>query len=437
MGNIINYQENFSEPTFKIYRGNVFPDKKYLLRENGWQAIATIEVTGKRIWASWMAGGTTEPDPENYIVLTYSDDGGKSWVDPFITIDNDSPLSRGRDPVLWLDPVGSLWLFYGFYALKYTYAVKIINPEDSKEDMIISDPIIKFSDGVILNKPIVSSDGKWLCMYDPRREDRLTNYCLYSDDLGETWKKQGEIHTDSDHKDWQEGALVEKNDGTLWALLRIEGAYNGGIEQSFSSDGGRSWTKTEYNLAFPFYGPGSKFCMRKLSSGSILFVNNNSSDSTRTNMSAYLSKDDGKTWHSLLLDGRGGCAYPDVTQDAEGNIYVIFDCDRKGKYEIRYCKFTEEDVIVGDFVTKDCVKMAVISKNRKYTDVVKVNYLSSESAEVTDENDKKHIVYGKLCERTINNLKYEYFNAEKDMAKLFLTDGRNLFLKKEGGNEKK
>ena len=84
-----NKQEKVSEPTFKIYRGNTVPDKKYLKAEDGWKAIATIEVTGKRIWAAWMAGGSSEPDPDNYVVLSYSDDGGKSWISPFITVDND------------------------------------------------------------------------------------------------------------------------------------------------------------------------------------------------------------------------------------------------------------------------------------------------------------------------------------------------------------
>lgn len=422
-----NKQEKVSEPTFKIYRGNTVPDKKYLKAEDGWKAIATIEVTGKRIWAAWMAGGFSEPDPDNYVVLSYSDDGGKSWISPFITVDNDSPKSRGRDPVLWLDPRGVLWFYYGFYALKYTYAIKIVNPEAVKDEIIVREPVVKFTDGVLLNKPIVTSKGEWLCAFDPRAEDKKTNYCLYSDDLGETWKKRGEMHTDSARKDWQEGALVEKADGSLWALLRIENAYNGGIEQCFSFDDGYTWTNAEYNLSYPFYGPGSKFCMRRLSSGNLLFVNNNSTNATRVNMSAYLSRDDGISWDALLLDGRNGCAYPDVAQDENGNIYVIFDCDRKEKYEIRFCKFTEQDILFGDFVSENSVKMTAISKNGKYMDIVKINALTKDYAEVVDENNKVYTLRGTITKKTINNVNYEYFDAESDLLKYDLTDAKNLF----------
>ena len=35
-----------------------------------WQGIPAIEKTGNRLWVTFMAGGTTEPHDDNYIVLS-------------------------------------------------------------------------------------------------------------------------------------------------------------------------------------------------------------------------------------------------------------------------------------------------------------------------------------------------------------------------------
>ena len=47
-----------------------------------------IEVTGDRLWGSTFSGGHTEPHTDNYFAVTFSDDQGKTWNDPFIAIDN-------------------------------------------------------------------------------------------------------------------------------------------------------------------------------------------------------------------------------------------------------------------------------------------------------------------------------------------------------------
>lgn len=51
--------------------------------------------------------------------------------------------------------------------------------------------------------------------------------------------------------------------------------------------------------------------------------------------STYLSCDDGKTWSKqLLLDERDGVSYPDVAQDDNGDIYIIYDYNRYKDMEI-------------------------------------------------------------------------------------------------------
>ena len=350
--------------TVIVCRGNA--DLQYLPENRDWQAIASVEVTGGRIWAAWMAGGTKEPDPDNHIIVAYSNDEGITWRDPFIIIDdNGNQSTRMRDPVLWKDDAGSLWLFFGYSG---TDAVVITNPEASISAIEVSEPQACFSQ-TILNKPIILSSGEWLVAVDPYLESAnfSVTHILSSADRGATWRQKGQILSHTANKRYHEATLVEKEDGTLWCVSRIEQGTGGGLEQAFSSDGGVTWTEYEANLDQPFRGPGSKCAMRRLSSGNLLFVNNDST-SGRVNMTAYLSEDDGETWSNLLLDSRNGCAYPDIAEGDSGDIYVIWDFGRSEQNEIRVSRFLESDVKKGAFVSSWSRNMIAIAKDGAYSD---------------------------------------------------------------------
>ena len=362
-----------------------------------WQGISTVECTGSRVWAAWMAGGIKEPDPENHIVLAYSDDGGKSWVDPFLVIDDRGSDSRGRDPVLWKDPGGKLCLFYAFSGDDFTNVLEIGNPAGDIGQLSVGRPHAVFPKGMLLNKPIVTAEGECLCMFDPFDGEKGYSYncCYASCDGGKTWRKRGEVPSRSPNKLFQEGTLVERKDGSLWCITRIELADCGGLEQSFSYDGGKTWSVSENCLAYPFYGPGSKCCLRRLRSGNLLFVNNDSAVPLRVNMAAYLSRDEGKTWTALLLDGREGCAYPDAAEDDEGNIYIIFDCGRSTRNEIRICRFREEDIEAGAFLSPAALQMAAVAKDGAWSDVVSAVFLSDTAVRLKDERGRECTLFGR------------------------------------------
>ncbi len=371
--------------TVTIVKNAADLDEYYEPQHREWQAIATVEATGERIWAAWMAGGVTEPDPANYIVVGYSDDKGETWTDPFLIIDDDfSAATRMRDPVLWLDDAGILWLFYGFDG---TYAITVSHPEAPPGEIKVSEPRYLFGE-TILNKPIATSWGEWICSVDPFIQSDLyrTGYFRFSDDQGKTWGLKGTASSLSDNKKWHEGTLVEKRDGTLWCLSRIESGAAGGIEQTFSRDRGKTWSTYAANLPAPLNGPGSKCALARLSSGNLLFVSNDST-SARINMTAYLSEDDGATWKSLLLDSRMGCAYPDVAEDGAGNIYVVWDYGRTEQNEIRLARFTEEDVINSAFYTANAKNMIAVSKDAAYSDLVKVKTSFKNTLAYTVEDD--------------------------------------------------
>ena len=94
-------------------------------------------------------------------------------------------------------------------------------------------------------------------------------------------------------------------------------------------------------------GPNSRFQVMRLRSGNLLMVNHQPENGLyrpnpdeeffyiRSQLTAYLSCDDGKTWSKqLLLDERDGVSYPDVAQDDNGDIYIIYDYNRYKDMEI-------------------------------------------------------------------------------------------------------
>jgi len=70
----------------------------------------------------------------------------------------------------------------------------------------------------------------------------------------------------------------------------------------------------------------------------------------RVELSAWLSGDDGESWHGgLVLDERKGVSYPDGFQAPDGTIYISWDRNRSTNGEILMARFTEEDILAKAF----------------------------------------------------------------------------------------
>ena len=123
------------------------------------------------------------------------------------------------------------------------------------------------------------------------------------------------------------------------------------------------------------------------------------------------------------------CAYPDFTQDNDGNIYVIFDCGRKTRNEIVLCKFTEDDVKKGCLKSGGYLNLP-ISKNAEYKDIKSVEFIDGTSVKAVTEDGKEYILKGETEERIINNEKYLYFNCKEEAEVNKLTDRFALLLRK-------
>lgn len=312
------------------------------------QCVATICATDdSRLWIAWYAGGMGEGE-DNYILLATSDDGGRTWSKPLFAIDPEGP-PRAFDEILWADPNGRVWLFWGQNVMNRTpvgqWEIHTDNPQDG-ENANWSEPR-RICDGVMLNKPIVDSQGRWLY---PIQEPRGAAVYL-STDQGRTveflsvgTRPEPELRGADEHN------LVEKTDGSLWIYNRLG---QPGIGETFSTDGGKTWS--EFKIS-EIQHCISRFVVRRLRSGNLLMVKHGELNEYcgRSRLTAFLSQDDGKTWSDgLTIEPRFRCSYPDVDQSPNGYIYIAYDRNRGLEREIFVAKITEDDLRAGKLVSKE------------------------------------------------------------------------------------
>lgn len=346
------------------------PERAEFLPENRhWQGIASIERTnGGRLFSIFYSGGETEGNG-NYLAIAMSDDDGSTWKDPVVAIQHgDVENMRVFDPNLWIDPLGRLWITWaqshGYFDGQDGVWVSVWeNPDDPFEKIQLSAPR-RIAHGIMMNKPTVLKNGDWLmpcavwgCMdpseYHPETENERFSNVYVSRDQGKTFELLG--GADVKDRSFDEHMVVEKNDGSLWMLVRCH--Y--GIGQAFSYDGGRTW---EGEGDSGIGGPSSRFFITRLKSGNLMMVNHYNFTG-RNNLMAKISTDDGKTWcEGLMLDERANVSYPDGKQAEDGRIYIAYDRERYGDREILMAVFTEEDVMAGKCVTEGSRLKVIITK---------------------------------------------------------------------------
>lgn len=351
-----------------------------------WQGIPSIEVTdGGKIFVNFYSGQDAEVGG-NIMVLCVSTDGGKSFRSCEAVVEHPDPQCRIYDPCLWIDPHGVLWMSWtqarGFNDGRS--GVWVSQCSDPDADNLVWSPPRRIANGIMMNKPIVTSKGDWLfptaiwCDTSgsvPTERHGLENEqfsnVYASLDEGRTIALRG--HADIPHRSFDENMIVEKRDGSLWMLTRTFD----GIGESFSTDDGYTWTPGRKSH---IDGPCSRFHIRRLRSGRLLMINHYQFDQRidledimsqgnvkswkgRSHLTALLSEDDGQTWpYYLLLDERNEVSYPDAKEAADGMIYVCYDWERVTQREILMARFTEDDILQGHLSDKRSKLRVLVNK---------------------------------------------------------------------------
>lgn len=353
---------------------NFMPGPAYGDDARYWQGIAGIERSpAGRLWATWYSGGVTE-GTENFVLLTTSADDGNTWSPPCLVIDPPGPI-RAFDPVLWIDPLRRLWLFW---AQAHTHwdgrgGVWAIRTDDPDSATPCWSAPRRLCDGIMMNKPTVLSTGEWLmpasvwhtqyhayipCPAEHDLGTRVGSNVMCSTDEGATWTFLGQAHPPHDVAECDEHMIIERRDGSLWMLVRTK--Y--GIGESRSDDRGHTWTPV---VPSALEHPTARSFIRRLSTGELLLVKHTVPDHTpaRSHLTAHLSVDDGKSWSSgLLLDERNNVSYPDGVEAPDGTIYVIYDYKRYEEKQILLTTFTRDDVIAGTMVSPQSRQRVLVNQ---------------------------------------------------------------------------
>jgi len=337
------------------------PDQSHKLIDRKFQGIPSLAISPEgRFWATWYAGKTPGEDENNYVVVATSGKDGKSWTEEIIIDpDGDGPI-RAFDPEIWLDPEGKLWVFWaetvGHDGANSGLWAKT-NNRPNKAGSKWSEAR-RITDGVMMCKPTVLSNGDWILPASTWRETDNSARAVVSIDKGKSFNLRGACNVPKEIRSYDEHMIVEKMDKSLWMLMRIKH----GIGESFSNDGGQSWSEAAPSS---IQHPSARFFIRRLSSGNLLLVKHGPINESigRSNLTAFLSKDDGQTWlGGLLLDERQGVSYPDGQQISDGTIHIIYDFSRTEAREILMAKFTEADIISGDTSASSVALRKIISK---------------------------------------------------------------------------
>jgi hypothetical protein len=329
-----------------------------------YQGCPTIAITkGGRIYLGWYSGGTQEPHIDNFNLLVYSDDQGKSWSKPLLVIPSSREnLIHALDIQLWTAPDGRLFVFWvqnnvkpadltdsdgkpiytghkvdGFIFNDRTHAewVTICDNPDAEEP-VFSEP--RYLDkGFLRCKPLVLDNGAWLNFNYDQVSDRYGYSISY--DNGKTYEHRygaKKIPTPFD-----EGMAYQKYSGEIRMFARTS---VGEIAESSSFDNAITWTEAKTS-GIP--NANTRLFISRTPSGRIVLVNNDH-NKVRCRMTVYLSEDDGESWkYKRCIDERKSISYPDV-DFYDGYIYLTYDRERSGAEsarEILFAKFTEDDII--------------------------------------------------------------------------------------------
>ena len=365
---------------------NFEPDESFDEAHRAWQGCPTVAVTKKgRLFAGWYSGGALEPCINNYNVLVMSDDAGLSWSEPILTVESDREKRlRKIDIELWINADNSLWAMWTESPYSENSSVATIrtpfhcdyhrefpNTEvlicrDPDADVLVWEKPRIMCEGFMRNKPIVTWGGRIIApAYDYLGKEYMLRY---SDDGGERFYNVS-VEGKPEAEVYDEIAVCELRPGVLRLLARTNRGY---YVYADSVDDGNSWSLAkEYEKA-----PSSRCYLGRLKNGMIAYVRN-VSDTKRTGMKICLSQDGGATFpYEMILDDREWVSYPDLDEDEQGNLYIVYDRERSNRTklnektwvsqaakEILLCKITVDDVI-NNTLAEGSFLQKIISKAR-------------------------------------------------------------------------
>nr|MDO8087964.1 sialidase family protein [Candidatus Sigynarchaeum springense] len=323
-----------------------------------------------------------EANKKQKIFICRKKPGEKKWSYPICTMSH--PRMMTGNPAIWIAPdTGLLWLFY----VNSPGGWAACNPRcvfSETRGMAWSRPqkLYWFISRGIKNPPIVTRTGRYVLPAYIEFRDYFSVFYL-SDDQGKTWKERGRVKIPDDEvpgavlqnrkRKWGrlvlQPTIVERKDGSLWALMRAARPV-GKMYETVSTDNGETWFPA---MPYILPNPGGGFHMIRLRSGNLAVIYNHAPvpdeghGFERNPLSIAISDDDGKSWkwRRNIMEARGDDVhvriggYPTMAQGADGTIHATWTYSYIGEAmgqkvsfsDIKYTSFSEEWVKQKPFFT--------------------------------------------------------------------------------------
>ncbi|OHB79597.1 MAG: sialidase [Planctomycetes bacterium RBG_16_55_9] len=295
----------------------------------------TIEESKSGLVAAWFAG--TE-EGHSDVGIRVARHNGTKWLESVEAAtgaegeDKDYPC---WNPVLFQPKNGPLMLFYKVGPNPRDWWGMLVTSEDggktwSKPQKLGKDQKLGSNSnliGPVKNKPIQLPNGSILCPSSTEHERWRTHFEL-TGDLGKTWQVIGPINDGKEFGTIQPSILTYA-DGRMQILCRSQQKV---IAQSWSSDGGKTWSQT---TATDLPNPNSGIDAVTLRDGRQLLVYNHTIrggpfPSGRNMLNVAISKD-GQDWTPVLTleRAKGEYSYPAVIQASDGKVHITYTYQRK------------------------------------------------------------------------------------------------------------
>jgi sialidase-1 len=296
-----------------------------------------------------------EDDDEIDIVLRRSLDGGRTWEDRLVVV-NDGDRTCGQPcPVVDRD-TGTILLPF----CKDNLQVFITRSDDdgltwSEPEEITAgatDPAwarlgtgpghgIQLANGRLLipcwydSSPFPASSRpfpyKWWDLPYKWWNKIQTSYAIFSDDGGRTWQRGQEMTINAS----DECEAMELADGTVYMNMRSRQDIKRRAT-SRSADGGQTWSSVVYDATLP--EPSCQGSVVRLDDARVL-LSHLSNTNSRTQLTVRLSRDECRTWPVSRVLHERSAGYSDLAI-ADGHILCFYEADSRGRLIL--ARFTPE-----------------------------------------------------------------------------------------------
>lgn len=296
------------------------------------------------VWSRFYGGTADNASAE--IAGAVSEDGGRSWGEPFVVQPN-----VGRENVMSASLLrerrsGHILLFFGvknsrsdlkFYCRRSedegrTWGEPVLVTPSEGYHVMNNARVVQLSTGRIL-APVSYTEKVW----SPKEHFRTVMF--YSDDGGRSWHRApGEV--DLPKRGAMEPGVVELKDGRVLKIVRTQ---LGQIYRAYSEDGGLTWSEPE-PMGVPSPEAPATIARVPHTGDLVLFYNPTVKPGAdhlgpRCPLSVAISKDEGRTWRhtaDLETDCRFSYAYLSCTFHDRRALLTYWVGGKEG-FSLKFC----------------------------------------------------------------------------------------------------